>query len=294
MTTGTIAPYLKRPEDINPPQPNKFFNVFWMVHSYLNLVLNTPNPAMGRGIIKLYSYRMGVLTPDTSALEKVYIELLEKNSNRLVRPLADFGNSMIAYNLITLYRLLTNTIISDINRGFGNDNCLTSDAINAIGAFCRFNKTFRSWRDGREDNINDVVETLRYNALYDTKCVSSLTEIITLIETIDRLITRPIGKTEYDRRHYLMNLVRIIFYIGCKYYGINLLRFTDQNIKRPYTRNLQINDFTLAAIPFDPTMIFACTDDGGTMSRFGVEYVQSLNAVLSAFSGIEAIVNFPQ
>lgn len=292
MTTGTIDPYLKLPEDINPPKPGYFFNVFWMIHSYLNLVLNTPNPTAGVGIVKLYSYRMGVVNLDTSVLEETYIRKLEDSSKKVRTTLNEFANSMISYNLVTLYRLISNTLVADIARGFGDNACLTTETMSAIGGFCRFHNVKRSSRDQREDSIVSVVETCRYNAIYHTAGVSSVEEIIALLDTIDKLIQNPPGADEYERRNYTMNLLRIVFFVGCRYYNINLLRFNDQLLKRPYTRNLGINDFTLAAIPFDPTMFVTCADEGSSMSRFGIEYVQSLHAVLSELGGIECTVNF--
>jgi hypothetical protein len=266
-----------------------------MIHSYINLILNTPDAVAGKGIVKLYSYRMGVLSADTSVLEEVYINLLEKNSKKVKSTLGEFANSMISYNLITLYRLMSNTLISDISRGFGNSSCLMGETLHAMYQFSRFHMINRGPRDQRKDGINGLVETCRYNAvtLYHTQGLSSVAEIISLLETIDKLIQKPLEDDEYARRNYLMNLVRVVFYIGCRYYQINILRFTDQNIKRPYTRNLGVNDFTLAAIPFDPTLIQSCTDEGSTMSQFGIEYVQSLHAVLSQLGGITCTVNFP-
>lgn len=296
MTAGSVSPYLPRPEDISRPKPGYFFNVFWMVHSYVNLVLNIPTPIASKGIVKLFSYRTGVITPDTSTIEKIYIRLMEQNQVKLKDSLTEFGNGLISYNLITLYRLLSNTIISDIQKGFGDDKCLTHDTMRTINQFCVFHRANRSWRDKREDNIKSVVETCRYNAIYAKPGISSLTEIIVLIDTINEILKKPILEEadELVRRKYLLDITRIVFYVGCRYYHINVLRFADLKLARPYTRDLQINDFTLAALPFDPTMIFSCADDDGTMSRYGVEYVQSLNAVLSELGGIEAIVNFPQ
>lgn len=293
MTTGTVDPYLKLPEDINAPKPGYFFNVFWMIHSYMNLVLNTPDATSGPGIVKLYSYRMGVLSPDTSVLESTYIDMLEKGQKKIRKTLDEFANSMISYNLITLIKLISNTLVSDISRGFGDDSCLTADTMRSIYQFCNFYKTVRLPNEKRDDNIDSVVETTHYNATYYTPGISSLSEIITLIETIDVIIRGQIGADEYARRTYLLKILRIIYYVGCRYYRINLLRFNDQNIKRPYMRSLGIQDFTLSAIPFDPILIQSCSDEGSSMSRFGIEYIQSLHAVLSELGGVECIINYP-
>ena len=294
LSTGTNTQFLQLPQDINAPKPNYFFNVFWMVHSYINLLANTPNPVPGKGLVKLFSYRMGVLSPDTSIVEDTYIKLLEQNSKKVKTELSKFGEGLISYNLITIFRLISNTLINDIQKGYGDDKCLTSETMKLLLEFCKFHQNNKSSiRNQRYDDIKSVVETARYNALYYTPGVSSLTEIVLFIDVVNEQLrtTLMYDNDETARRQYLLDIVRILFYIGCRYYHVNVLRFTDQRIKRPYTRDLQINDFTLAAIPFDPTMIFTCSDEVGTMSRFGIEYVQSLSAVLSDLGGVEAIVN---
>lgn len=292
MTTGNNQHFYSLPSDINTPKPSYFYNVFWMIHSYINLILNTPDTVTGEGIVKLYSYRMGVLNPDTSVLEATYIQALEKGQRKLRNTLNQFAHSMISYNLATLYRLLNNTLKTDIAKGYGDYQCLTADTLSAIYEFCKFHKTKRSPKDTRYDSINSLVSTCNYNAVYYTPGLPSIAEIISLLETIDILIQSPLGEDEYDRRNTMMNLLRVVFYIGCRYYRVNVLRFNDQHIKRPYTRNIGINNFTLAAIPFDPMMIYSCTDEDGAMSRFGVEYIQSLHAVLSPLGGVECTVNY--
>lgn len=296
MMTGTPADFLQRPEDINPPQPNYFFNVFWMVHSYMNLVLALPTPVPGKGIIKLFSYRMGVLTPDTSMVEKCYLDLLSQNNSKLRNDLTQFGNGMISYNLITLITLLSKTLIKDMSRGFGDHTCLNAAVLEQISYYCRFYKTPKSRRDQREDNIKNLVLTCSYSTKDISPGVSSLVEITELIDVFNRVIVDNLQAEadELSRRKYLLDITRILFYIGCRYYHLNELRFTDQKMRRAHTRPIKINDFTLAALPFDPTMLYSCTDDGGMMSQFGIEYVQSLTAVLSELGGIEIVMNLPQ
>lgn len=292
MTTGTVEPYLNLPEDINTPQPGYFFNVFWMIHSYINLLAATPDAVAGPGIVKLYSYRMGVLSPDTQILENTYIKLLQNNNKKTVMLLNEFAHSMISYNLITLYRLVSNTLVGDIRRGFGDNRCLTVEALNAISKYIAFSARPVYQNVKIYDELESVAQTCKYNALFHTEGVSAIAEIIALIETFDKIIQNPPGDTEKDRRHYLLNVLMTIYYIGCRYYKINVLRYSDQNIKRAYTRSISINNFTLAAIPFDPTLIYSCSDEGGaTMSRYAIEYVQSLQTVLSFAGGIDCAIN---
>ena len=81
MTTGTTAPYLELPEDINQPKPGYFHDVFHLIHAYIELLKNIPeNAAPEKGLIKLYSYRTGSLSLDTTVLESTYRTLLSSDS----------------------------------------------------------------------------------------------------------------------------------------------------------------------------------------------------------------------
>jgi hypothetical protein len=289
MTTGTTEPYLKRPEDINPPKPGYFHDVFHLVHAYIEVLKHVPESAVpARGLVKLYSYRTGTLTLDTDLLEATYFKSMQGNRSQQTM-LRTFGQGMITYNLLTLYQLLSNTLMRDMTRAFGDDLCLSSELVHAMNHFSKA-QSRRPPNDTTRMQIGDgmgaLVETCHYNAYYPRGCVSSSEAIIRTIDALDKVVVRPTQDREVTQRMRLINALKIVFYIGVRYYHLNLLRFSDEIINRSYDRVLDITDFTLAAIPFDPTLIYACSDNTSAISRWGIEYVQSLEAVLLYAGGV--------
>lgn len=291
MTTGTIEPYLNQPEDINPPRPSYLNDVFHLVSAYIELLKHVPPAVMpGRGLIKLYGQRMGVLEPDTTVIEAAYLALtLSDKSQR--QKLQVFAQSAIAYNLTTLYQLLTNTMSRDLARAFGDGACLSGETARALNQFASFadeitRGTDRA-RQARCDSMDALVSTCHYNATYPRGGEPSSETIIRAIATLDQIVAQPQPvETVSSARDRLLNALKIVFYIGCRYYRLNMLRFSDETIRRSYDRQLRINDLTLAAIPFEPSLIYACEDDAGSITRWGVEYVQSLEAVLLYFGSV--------
>jgi len=295
MATGTVEPFLKLPEDINPPKPSYFHDVFHLVHAYLQVLSHIPDiPPPSKGLVKLYSYRMGVLDIDNSLLEKTYLDNLDTNRFQRTR-LQEFGRSAIAFNIQTLYKLLTNTLVSSLKIGFGDDNCLTSEVVHALNQFAKLQNRTENNRTKRYDSMDALTETCHYNATYDRRDgVSSSQAIIRIIDVLDLIMQSPTDASYFDMTGYrrTVNALRIVFYIGCRYYHINLLRLSDEIIKRSYDRNLNITDFTLAAVPFDPLLIQSCSDDTSGVSRWGIEYLQSLDAVLLYFGGLRYAATF--
>ena len=291
MTTGTTAPYMELPEDINPPKPGFFHDVFHMVNAYIELLHHVPESAIpGRGLIRLYSHRMGVLEPDTSIIETAYADLV--NNNMLQRrKFQAFAQSAIAYNITTLYRMLSNTLISDLARDWGDDKCLSMETVHALNQFAKLQETLKAVpagvRQDRYDSMNALVTTCHYNATYRHDGVTSSEAIIRAIEALDKVVESPESSDNTSVRTRLLNALKIVFYIGCRYYHLNILRFSDELINRSYDRLLDITDLTLAAIPFDPTLIYGCPDNTSSISKWGIEYVQSLEAVLLYFGGIQ-------
>ena len=285
MTTGTTAPYLELPEDINPPKPGYFHDVFHLVHAYIQLLSHVPESAFpSPGLVKLYSHRMGTLDLDTSVLEQAYGATL--STSRLQQnQLQTFANSSIVYNIQVLYKLITNTMSRDLVKTFGDDKCLTSEVVHALNHFAKMQNRTDNSRVQRHDSMEAVVETCHYNATYPRGGVSSSEAIIRTIAVLDVMFRLP-------ERKRLLNALKIVFYIGCRYYHLNLLRFSDEIINRSYDRTLNITDFTLAAIPFDPMLIQACSDETMAISRWGIEYVQSLDAVLLYFGGVRYAATF--
>lgn len=287
-----VDKFTNTPGDINDPKHTYFYKIYWLVHSYIALVINTPNMMSGAGIVKLYAYRMGVLSPDTEALEQEYIRRLLASDAKIQAQLTAFGNGMICYNLATLYLLLAKQMIRDIQQGVGNTHCLSSEAMRLLYQFVKsYNQPSVTSKIVAPDvDLFGVVETLHYNANFVTPGVSSISEINSFLDVGRKLINNTPGKTELERRHFLTNLLKAVFYIGIRYYDLNLLRFDDQRIGRPYDRNIPINNFTLAAIPFDPVLMYSCTEDVGSMSRFGVEYMQSLEEAMTSLGGISCTI----
>jgi hypothetical protein len=283
MTDGTRSQFLDLPEDINPPKPGYFHDVYHMVHAYLQLLSHVPESAVpDKGLIKLWSYRIGVLDFDTNLLEQTYGELVA--GNRLQQSkLQRFGQSCITYNLQMLYQLLANTLVRDITRNFGDGACLSGETIAALDQFCRF----QGRRDG-DRNLESLVNTTRYNAIYPRGGAASTQVILRLIEIFDRIIMTDAydSGVEQTSRTRMQQLLRVIFNIGCRYYHVNMLRLNDELVARRYDRTLRIADFTLAAVPFDPMMTLGCADDTSQITRWGVEYLQTVDTVLSAFGGV--------
>ena len=295
MTTGTISPYLELPEDINPPKPGYFHDVFHLVNAYLELLRNIPENAVpSRGLIKLYGLRMGTLDIDTTFIESKYLSLL--NSNHDIRnKLQLFAHSSIAFNIQALYQLITNTISRDLVRGFGDDKCLSMETVHALNQFAKFQHKHHhdGPRNQREDNMDSLVETVRYNAIYRHDGVTSSEAIIRAIAVLDTIVhgnehtpVTPEYSLSQTARWRARNALKIVFYIGCRFYHLNVLRFSDEIINRSYDRILKITDLTLAAVPFDPTLIYNTGDETSSISKWGIEYVQSLEAVLLYFGGI--------
>jgi len=289
MTTGTTEPYLELPNDINPPKPGYFHDVFHLVHAYLDLLKNVPERALAaRGMVKLYSYRTGTLNLDNDLLIAAYYT--EMNGDRSKQDkLRLFGQSMITYNLLTLYQLLSMTLMKDLVSNFGDDLCLSSELVQALNYFAkaqsrRLPNTIR--RADLQDSIGAVAESCRYNAYYPRGHVSSSEAIVRTLDALDTVVISQIDNHAISSRQRLIDAVKIVFYIGCSYYHLNLLRFSDEIIKRSYDRVLNITDFTLAAIPFDPTLLYSCSDETSSISRWGIEYVQSLEAVLLYAGGV--------
>lgn len=287
MTQGSSNPFLEQPTDINPPKPGYFFNVFHLVHSYIELLRNVPpGAAPAKGLIKLYSLRMGVLDLDTTLLEKSYTSLVNNNSSEK-KKLVEFAKSCISYNIQTLYQLLTNTLTKDLLRAFGDDKCLSFETVHALNQFAKFqDENKNSLRFQRDDSMDALVETCRYNAMYRQNGVSSSEAILRVISVLDKIVMNDVFVSSTDIYRRLVNSLKIVFYICCRYYHLNILRFTDEIINRSYDRVLMITDFTLAAIPFDPTLIYNCSDETSYVTKWGIEYVQSLEAVLLYFGGI--------
>lgn len=285
MTTGTVAPYLELPEDINPPRPGYFHDVFHLVHAYIELLRNVPpGAAPAKGLIRLYGLRSGVLDFDSSVLETSYLSLL-RNDRVQQQRLKEFALSSIAYNIQALYQLITNTLSKDLTKSFGDDKCLSAETVHALNHFAKLQgQILNSPRVQRDDGMDALVQTCHFNAIYRHNGVSSSEAIIRAIGALDLIVhgnQRPVSAQPNER---LLNALKIVFYIGCRYYHLNLLRFSDEIINRSYDRVLNITDLTLAAIPFDPTLIYNCPDDTSFITRWGIEYVQSLEAVL-LFSG---------
>ena len=285
-----VDKFTDTPGDINNPKHTYFYKIYWLVHSYIALVINTPNMMSGSGIVKLYSYRMGVLTPDTQALEQEYSRQLLASNKKLQTELTTFGNGMICYNLATLYLLLAKQLARDIQNGVGNTHCLSSEAMRVLYQFVRSYNNRTNTITAPDVDLFGVVETLHYNANFVVPGVSSVAEINSFLDVGRKLIDVPPGRSAVERRHFLTNLLKAIFYIGIRYYDLNLLRFDDQRVGRPYDRNIPINNFTLAAIPFDPVLMYSCTEDVGSMSRFGVEYMQSLEEAMTSLGGISCTI----
>ena len=286
MTIGTAAPYLERPVDINTSRPGYFHDVFHLVRSYIELLKNIPaNAAPGKGLIKLYSYRTGTLDIDTTILENNYHELV---TNDLIqkKKLQRFGKSLISYNITALYQVVANTISKDLIRSFGDDNCLSAETIHALNHFAKFHDKPKNSRVQLEDSMDALVETTRYNAIYRHDGVSSSQAIIRAINTLDRIVHYDGLGDEPINQHRLLNALKIVFYIGCRYYHVNILSLSDEVINRSYDRLLKITDFTLAAVPFDPTLVYNCSDETSSITRWGIEYIQSLGAVLLYSGGI--------
>lgn len=288
MTTGTTAPYLELPEDINPPKPEYFHDVFHLVHAYIQLLNNVSEFAIpGKGLVKLYSYRMGVLDLDTTVLEQAYREKVATNRLQQTQ-LQIFANSAIAYNIQALYQLITNTLSKNIIDGFGDDKCLSTEVVHALNQFAKLQSRVDTQQVKRYDSMDALVETCHYNATYARKDGTSSSEaIVRIIAVLDRMFEESLmNPFNGEGRKRLLNALKIVFYIGCRYYHLNLLRFSDELIKRSYDRSLDITDFTLAAIPFDPTLVQACSDETSSVSRWGIEYLQSLETVLLYFGGV--------
>jgi len=291
MTTGTIDPYLELPEDINPPKPSFFHDVFHMVHAYIELLAHVPPGAFpAKGLIKLYSHRMGVLEPNTAVIESVYHELVCSDRSQQQK-LQTFAQSAIAYNIVTLYQLLTNTLSKDLIKDWGDDKCLSMETVHALNQFSNFAneiaKVPARVRQERYDNMAALVVTCHYNATYRHNGVTSSEAIIRIISVLDRIVATPIPSPNTIADHSrLLNALKIVFYIGCRYYHLNILRFSDEIIKRSYDRILKITDLTLAAIPFEPSFIYNCPDETSSISKWGIEYVQALESVLLYFGGV--------
>jgi hypothetical protein len=295
MTTGTTDPYLEEPEDINPPKPGSFHDVFHLVHAYIELLSHIPENRTGppgKGLIKLYSYRMGTLDLDTTVLEQSYAALVGDDRGQQKRLLA-FADSAIAYNIQAYYRLIANTLSRDLARGFGDSDCLSSELILALNLFAKLQVRTDTDAVRRYDSMDALVQACHTVAYFRHPGVSSSQAIIRAIAALDPIVNgeERIPDT-VTPRHRLLNALKIIFYIGCRYYHLNLLRFSDEIIKRSYDRVLQITDHTLAAVPFDPLLIQACSDETSTISRWGIEYVQSLDTVLMSFGGVRYAATF--
>lgn len=293
MTTGKIDDFFDVPEDINQPKPSYFHDVFHLVHAYIDLLHHVPESAVpGKGLVVLYSHRLGVLDIDIEVLQNSYLSTL--STNRLQQSeLSLFAQSSIAFNITTLFQLLSNTIMRDIERGFGDDKCLSSRVIHALDEFCKLQDRSDTERIRRYDSMDAVVQACHNNAFYFREGISSTPTIIRVIETLDQIMACvfrvPDNTTQRVR---LLNALKIIFYIGCRYYHLNLLRFSDEMIKRSYDRSLDITDLTLASVPFDPMLFQTCADDTSSISRWGIEYVQSLETVLLYFGGVRYAPTF--
>ena len=302
MTTGTTAEFLAQPEDISPPKPSFFHDIFHLVHAYIDLLGHLGARAVPEcGLIKLYGYRTGTLELDSTLVEQTYRATLATNIAQQTQ-LRNFALSSIAYNIQLLYQLITNTMTRDITKGFGDDNCLSSELIHGLNQFSKLQNQFGAEvparyneRVDRENNIEAIVHSCHYNAIYSrtSSGVSSSQEILRLFNVLDKIvrvgITLPPDVPGHTR---LLNALKIVFYIGCRYYHLNLLRFSDEIIKRSYDRVLNITDLTLAAIPFDPMLIVSCSDETSSISRWGIEYVQNLEAVLLYFGGVRYAATF--
>ena len=176
---------------------------------------------------------------------------------------------------------------------FGDDKCLSSEVVHALNQFSKLQgQVLDSRYVQRDDGLIALVNTCHYNAIYRHDGVSSSEAILRVIGALDRIVHYETWRLDITRRRRMVNALKIIFYIGCRYYHINTLRLSDEIINRSYDRVLKISDLTLAAIPFDPTLIYNCSDDTSTISKWGIEYVQSLEAVLLYFGGVryEALV----
>lgn len=287
MCAQSTNPFMESPDTLNTPRPSYFHDVFHLVHAYLELLQHTSTSSVpDKGIIKLYAQRMGVLDIDTSQLENSYTKV---SLNRLQQSkLQSFANSSILYNIQLLYKLLSDTMCRDLQNNFGDENCLTSDVVRTLNQFTKLQDRVNTHRVQRYDNISSLVQTCHYNAMYPRSGISSSQAIFRTVEWLDKIFeTVPDTLTVSQIRDRSVDALKIIFYIGCRYYHLNLLRFSDEIIKRAYDRSLCITDFTLAAVPFDPMLIQSCTDETSVVTKWGIEYLQSLETVLAYFGGVK-------
>jgi hypothetical protein len=241
-----------------------------------------------QGLVKLYGYRMGTFSLDNELLEATYRKAMQGNRSQQ-ELMTNFAKGCIAYNLRTLYQLLSNTLISDLQRAFGDDQCLSSELVHALNMFAKIQTRQPANSNTRmqlQDSMGALVETCHYNAYFPRGSVSSSEAIIRTIEALDTVVQDGAPSHEVSHRTRLVNALKIVFYIGVRYYHLNLLRFSDEIIKRSYDRTLKITDLTLAAIPFDPTLVYTCSDETSNISRWGIEYIQSLEAVLLYAGGV--------
>ncbi len=294
VPTGKV-PFLKEPGDINPPKPGPFQNMFALVHTYLGMVTDLADSPPGPGLIKLYSYRMGTLDFSGSrTLETAYLQRYSAmRTSTQTAVLLAFAHSLIAYNVTTLYQVLANTLADDITRGFGTDRCLNVETVHAINKFAQFhNNTEVNWRNQRNDDLSALVQTTQFNAVYpqDGGSTSATQAILRVLDVFDRLAGSGFYNQWFlqakERRDRLIQTLRVVFNLGCAYYKLNTLRFSDEITKRSYDRALNISDLTLAAIPFDPTLVYTCSDEGSSISRWGLEYVQAMETVLLDLGGV--------
>ena len=299
MTTGTTAEFLELPEDINPPKPGYFHDVFHLVHAYIELLKHIGSRVVPEcGLIKLYGHRTGTLELDTTLIEQTYRATLSTSVAQQTQ-LRNFALSSISYNVQMLYQLITNTLTRDILNKFGDDKCLSGELMHRCNQFSKFRGEIDTAikplniRIQRDDSIESLVESCHYNAIYPHPGVTSSQAILRLICVLDKIVKSGARSTPEVPGHLrLLSVLKIVFYIGCRYYHLNLLRFSDEIIKRSYDRYLNITDLTLAAVPFDPMLILSCSDETSFISKWGIEYIQSLETVLLYFGGVRYSATF--
>lgn len=270
-------------------QSESFCDVFAMIQSYLCLLTDLSDRAPpSPGLIKLYSYRTGTLEFDTQLLEQKYINLMTTApTTTAVRLLQRFAQSAISYNLTTLYRLLTSTLVTDITRGFGDDGALSPQMVLSLATFAKSSSGLSRPREDIESDLSALVQILAYPPVRMHSPVSASRAILRSIDMFDRIVNTLRFHDVWERRIFLTQLVRVIFYIGCHYYHFDIVRFYNDMVHHKHDSRLKITDLTLAAVPFDPTLIYACADDTSSVSRWGVCYVQRLESVLMPLGGVK-------
>lgn len=299
MSVGSQAyKFRNKPNSINTPTKTPKYNIFWFIHAYLQMLMNTHQMTPGPGIAKLYSYRMGTLSLDNRDLEAEYISKLSQGDKDVTQSLKKFADEMIIFNLITLFNFLKTNLQQDIMRDEGHKNCLSANTVDSIYDYCRFHQLNRaSDKVQIQSNIDSLFQNLKYDATIIVNGVNAIAEINSFITTAEQVIEKITHREEYNRdpfltkRDAIFKIVSCLFYIGILYYEVNLLRFNDQILASSFNRNIPINNYTLLALPFDPLLAYTCTDEIGTMSRHGLELMQSLSAVLSDLAGISCNIN---